>query len=405
MTNKTLYPLRKDIQIDQIKEDGEDKIVLNDIFSYSKIQVILNFELFWVLNAIDKPMSLDDLALILNVNIDDIIPYIDDYDLLDKHYFIESPHFTNYKNETDKDFLNNPIRESILADHSFPKDQNLFQEYTNNIFNLIDKDVIEDKAYSTIIPHLDLITGIETQKNYAKSYHSLRNNEFDLIVIFGTAHYRASHRFMLSNKNFDTPNGIINTDIELINTINQIAPNSFIIDEYAHKPEHSIEIQVALSSQYFKNNNFKILPILVSGYFDFIENKQNPDNDKIINLFIDSLHSSIDKLGRKPIFIASVDFSHIGIKFGDEFDAREKAIEVNKYDNSLIRSILNNDYDEFYHIISEVDDKWKICGTSSIYTLLKYQSNKRAQLLDYHLWYENLTKSAVSCASISFYNK
>ncbi len=404
MKNK-LYPLRKDLQLLQTKEDEQEIVIISDPSGYSDSEIAVTLEFFWLITQIEDNTTVEDLAK--KVNIEDsnfLLPFIEELNKLDELYLLESDKFNDYRSKTDKEYINNPTRPSVLAEHSFPEEADEFNNYMNDLFSTTNKDDYRPDASSVIIPHLDLLTGLETQQAYSSSFHSIRNTDFDTIVIFGTAHYLASHRFMLSLKNFETPLGIIDTDLDLINSISEIAPNSFIVDEFAHKPEHSVEIQVALSSYYFHNRNFKILPILVSGYFDFMDNNINPDSDETINDFINALKHSITNLGRKPVFIASVDFSHIGNKFNDEFDAKDKLLEVETSDHNLIEYILKNEYNNFYNKINNDDDKWKVCGTAPVFTLLKSTLFTKAILNKYHIWYEKETKSAVSCAGISFYN-
>ena len=400
-----MYPLRNDLSFTQMNEDGQEIVVIADPAGYSDSQIAVSLEFFWLLTQIEQDTTIEELAK--KINLEDPIylePFLSEVEKFDELYLIDSPSFREFKKKVDEEFLNNPIRESVLSGHSFPEEKDEFNNYLNEIFNLVDKNEIDGKAKSSIIPHLDLITGENTQKVYAKSYHSLRDNDFDTIVILGTAHYKASHRFMLSKKHFETPNGIIETDIELLSKIAEIAPNSFIIDEFAHRPEHSVEIQVALSGHYFKDRNFKILPVLTAGYFDLMENEQHPDNDDTINSFINSLKEAISLLGRKPIFIASVDFSHYGAKFHDDFDAKDKINESIIYDGALMKSILENNRNNFYNQIQKYEDQWKVCGTAPIFTLLKSHDNLKPRFFDYQVWYEEETQSAVSCASISFYN-
>ncbi|HRP02657.1 MAG TPA: AmmeMemoRadiSam system protein B [Candidatus Kapabacteria bacterium] len=399
-----IYPLRDDLSIKQFQENGEDLVLIYDPFNYSQYQVTLSIDFFVLISLIDKEIGYNELPNKLNIDLNFVELFYNEYEKLDDLYFLDSPKYNDYRLKLDADFLSNNIRNSVLSGKCFPENENEFKEYMHNLFSLTPSNKIKGGAFSSIIPHLDLLTGNDTKKLYASSFHSLRDNDFDLLVIFGTAHYRASHRFMLSEKNFSSPLGISEIDLELMNEIKKISPTSFTVDEYAHRYEHSIEIQTALSSYYFEGKKYKILPILTSGYFDFIDNNTNPDNDSTILSFVTSLQQAILNLGRKAIFIASVDFSHFGEKFADDFDAISKLDEANQYDLSLIQSINNNDYNDFFSKINDIDDLWKICGTASIFTLMKYQGSKTAEFLGYNMWYEKTSKSAVSCASISFYN-
>lgn len=400
-----LYPLRKDLNITQIQQDNKNLVILSDNFGFSEYQIALSLEFFWLLTQINKPVTIDEFSK--EIGLEDakyFEPIYQEIKKLEEYNFIETPQFVKWKEENIKDYLASSIRPSILAGISFPNDENEFIKYMNHLFSLVPSENIATNANSVIVPHLDLLTGIDTQKVYCTAYHSIRNTDFDTIVIFGTSHYSATNRFMLTKKHFETPIGLLETDIELIDYMLSKDYNNFLIDDIAHKPEHSIEIQAALIKYYFKDKKFKIIPTLVSSLFDFFDNNLSPDNDLQINNFIKLLKNSLIELNRKPIFISSVDFSHFGLKFNDNFDALDELENAKAYDKILIESIINKDHNKFFEEIKKVDDKWKICGTAPIFVLLKTVNFKNAKLLGYNMWYEKETKSAVSCANISFYD-
>lgn len=403
MTDDLFYPLRYDLQLTQVNYEGKEFVIIDDPNEYADIQITISLEFLWLLTQIEQPSNLDLLAKKLEIeNVELLQPFVIEYKKLDEYNLIDSPSFQKIKEEKDKEFLSHPIRSSVLADHSFPFNREEFNNSMKLLFNTTDINDFDGNSTAAIIPHLDLITGLETQKLYSSAYHSMKNADFDTIVIFGTAHYQASHRFMLSQKKFETPLGYIDVDLDLLNKIKDFDENCFLIDEYAHRPEHSIEIQVALSSYYFSNKKFKILPVLVAGYFDFMDLKKSPNDDDTINSFIFNLKKSINLLGRKALYIASVDLSHIGRKFQDDFDALDKMPIVKEIDMKLIDAIKLKDFNAFYNLINQEQDQYRVCGTAPIFTFLKTIELNNSKLNGYNFWYEEITKSAVSCSSINF---
>lgn len=400
-----LYPLRKDLNITQVEQDNKNLVILSDNFGFSEYQIAISLEFFWLLTQITKPIIIEEFCELIGLEDSQYFDHIyQEIKKLEEYNFIETPQFLKWKEESIKEYLESPIRPSILSGISFPSDRNEFITYMNHLFSLVPSENILGNANSVIVPHLDLLTGLDTQKVYCTAYHSIRNTDFDTIVIFGTSHYSATNRFMLTKKHFETPNGLLETDINLIDYMINKDYNYFLIDDLAHKPEHSIEIQAALIKYYFNDKNFKIIPILVSGFFDFFDNDLTPDSDLQVNNFIELLKNSLIELNRKPIFISSVDFSHFGLKFNDNFDALDELENAKRYDKILIENIINKNHNQFFEEIKKVEDKWKICGTAPIFVHLKTVNFENAKLLSYNMWYEKETKSAVSCANISFYN-
>ncbi|OGU88775.1 MAG: AmmeMemoRadiSam system protein B [Ignavibacteria bacterium RIFOXYA2_FULL_35_10] len=224
-----------------------------------------------------------------------------------------------------------------------------------------------------------------------------------MFVIFGTAHYGNSDLFMLSRKDFATPLGIANTDNEIIDELITELPYKPSIDELTHRNEHSIELQVVLLQHIFADRDFKILPILTGSFFNYINEKTNPANDEKFVQFITTLKSIIERKSRKAVYIASADFAHIGRKFDDKFDADTELAQLEKEDMQLIRNLENLDSESFFKQIVDCGDSRKICGLSPIYSLLKIAAPTKSQFLKYNQWNEIETKSAVTFASMSFY--
>jgi AmmeMemoRadiSam system protein B len=144
------------------------------------------------------------------------------------------------------------------------------------------------------------------------------------------------------------------------------------------------------------------LPILVGSPYEFILNGKLPENEKINNI-LKTLKYVVEQSNKRVMFIASVDFAHVGRKFGDEFDAETVLEQLEIEDKLLIHSIEDGNKITFFEKIIADKDKWKICGVSSIYALMQLINPKKGKLIDYAIWNETPTKSAVSFASIALF--
>jgi hypothetical protein len=240
---------------------------------------------------------------------------------------------------------------------------------------------------------------------YSKGYSAIAESDYDLFVIFGTSHRAATDYFMFSEKNYLTPLGTVEIDKELLHRLKVRLGDDLTIDDFAHKFEHSVEFHAVLLKHYFRNKRFKILPILVSSPYPFIINNEMPDADERSNMILEILRDEIASLGRKAFYIASVDFAHIGRKFGDKYDAEQKFEELQIEDKKLIDYIEQGNRQGFFSKIIADQDKWKICGNSSIYSLMQMIDAKSGKLIDYAMWDEQATKSAVSFASIALFDE
>lgn len=402
---KPLPRLRHDININFYKEKDEILVILQDPFLYATYPIVVNYNLYLILQVLDGKMNAGQLEELIksatNAEID-LAPVLDDLKNLEELGFMECSSFFERKSQIDREYLATPNRKPVCAGNTYSDDPVKLKTDLEFFFATADKNAYAGNSKAIIVPHIDFKIGKKSHETYAAGYHSIRNSDADLFVIFGTAHSANSDYFMLSEKDFETPLGIVETDRELIDRLKEELPFELTVDEFAHKPEHSIELQTVLLKHYFAGKDFKILPVLVGSFYNFIINGKTPESSAKFGVFTETLKKIIDQAGRKAVYIASVDFAHIGRKFDDEFDAESQLPLLKSEDEILINSLVNCDEEHFFEKIKNDGDKWKICGTAPIYALMKTYKPSKGTFLKYNQWNEIETRSAVSFASISF---
>jgi AmmeMemoRadiSam system protein B len=301
------------------------------------------------------------------------------------------------------DLLIKKQRPEVCAGNSYPSDPIKLKEYLDHILLTTDKTEIKNGADTIIVPHIDYQIGEGSHRAYSAAYNAIRDTKADLFVIFGTSHYGNSARFMMTERDFHTPLGVVKNDLDLLHKLQKVLSYDLTIDEMAHRLEHSIELQVVLLKHIFGDRNFTVLPVLIGSFHDFIMKKTLPSSDKYLIEFLEGLKKVTEESGRKTVYIASVDFAHIGRRFDDDFDAEEILDQLRIEDEELIRHLSNANYDDFFSAVSSVGDSRRICGLSPIYSMLKLREKKSGELLHYHQWNDKPTKSAVTFASIAYY--
>lgn len=404
--DKAIPKLRTDLSINLVKDNNQELIVLSDPYNVAESPIVINYEFYMLLMNFDGIKTTEDFQKELETELDlpvDMEKIMEEINKLDEMFFLDSENYRKRNKELYSEFINNPVRPPVCAGFSYSSDKEKLSAELDNLFSKSDIEQTTGHADSVIIPHIDFRVGENALKTYAAAYHAIRNTEADLFVILGTSHYSANDYFMLSEKDFQTPLGITETDREVIAELKQKSKDNFTIDEFAHKPEHSIEFQVLLLQHYFKDRKFKILPILLGSLFEDIQFNSKPEEKSKYKNFVENLNEILIEKGRIPVFISSVDFGHIGRKFGDDFDAHPLLDELNKEDNKLIKSLEEINKDGFFGKISQDLDKWRICGTAPIYAMLSLNNFAKGELLNYSQWDETEANSAVSFASMAFY--
>jgi len=76
-------------------------------------------------------------------------------------------------------------------------------------------------------------------------------------------------------------------------------------------------------------------------------------------------------LGGPTLYVAGVDFSHMGPRFGDPKLDAEQLEEVRKVDEQAIAAAATGDADAWFGAIAEVDDSTRICGFAPTYCMLR----------------------------------
>jgi AmmeMemoRadiSam system protein B len=401
-----LPKLREDIAFELVDQEDEQQVILYDPNGYARQPIQIPFSIVPLLQMLDGTFKKSDIENVLkDANSDDIAEIIEPiFNLiyyLDHLGFLETENYYNLKSELDE-YLHSPIRKPVCAGNTYSDNPEHLQSQIKAILNSRKPDDIKPEADSIIVPHIDFRVGLGALKTYAAAYHAIKDKNPELVVIFGTSHYASSDYFMFTEKDFETPFGVVETDKDIINQLKTFSNGNIRFDELAHKNEHSIELQLVFL-QYLFGDKFKILPILVGSFHNFVQTDTLPKDDEHFQELIRKVKDVVIQSGKKTVYIASVDFAHIGRKFGDDFDAAPELEILREEDKMLINHLVNFEADEFFKTVAKNNDRRKICGLSPIYSVLQMNKFRESKFLEYNQWDETETKSAVSFASIAFY--
>ncbi|MEM7819728.1 MAG: AmmeMemoRadiSam system protein B [Candidatus Aenigmatarchaeota archaeon] len=248
--------------------------------------------------------------------------------------------------------------------------------------NNVRKFLVSDKkinAFGIISPHAGYdFSGSVAGKVYASSITEKKN-----FILFSPNHTGYGNSIAISNDEWLTPLGRIETNKELIKKFN------LKIDETAHKYEHSIEVQLPFLQVLYKN--FKIVPICL----------QHIDIDEIEKIAENVSDSS-------SFYIASSDFTHFGYNYGYEpisGTIQNKLRWVKNTDMKMIDLICKLKAEEFYNEV--IENGYTICGFVPITLIIFVMKNlgaRKGLLIDYKTSYEVYPSSSfVSYAGIVFY--
>ena len=110
------------------------------------------------------------------------------------------------------------------------------------------------------------------------------------------------------------------------------------------------------------------------------------------------------ELPEPPAYIISGDLAHIGPKFGDSMAVHHDWLTQSRLgDEALINAAKAADLAAYADIITEEQDRRRICGYPPTYTLLQALKPSSGRLLHYDQYIHPQGYESVSFASMAFY--
>lgn len=378
-------------------------IALYDNVGYSEATVQLSVDVIDYLLYMDGKRTLLELAghAARSSRPFDSERFLELVEILEEEYFLDTPRFHARRNQMHEEYNSLRVRPMAHAGACYPEDPNELREVLDEYLGNDTPDIDTPVPIGIFAPHVDPRVGGST---YGPAYNALRNSDADTFIILGVPHLMSYDRFMISRMDVDTPLGVLPTDREFIDALRAELSFGLTTDELAHRQEHSIEFQSVFLRHVFPDRDIKIVPILAGSLHQFVESGRGGANaDAHLTEFYQKLAETGQKLGRKVCWIASVDFCHIGKKFGDTFPAAAKLTEIREHDMKLIEEAVRPDAEAFLQRLVDVKNTFRVCGTSPMYAFLRAVQPAYGKLLAYDQWDETEQESAVSFAALAFY--
>jgi MEMO1 family protein len=406
------YPKLRYVEAFPVEVQKQKLICLRDPQNLSGKMLFVSSEALFIISLFDGKHSILDIQekfmrqfgnLLFRDEIDGLINQLNETLILDNE------NYKNYRKKLQEEFTNSMVRESSHAGLSYPLDATDLKSWLDGYFREAEQSHPvksgSRKIRGIISPHIDFRRG---GRSYALAYRELVNaDDADVFMILGTSHYTdVENPFILTTKNFRTPFGEAQTDIETVEKLVHSCNWDLFEGEIAHRTEHSIEFQVVVLQHLFGGKkNFKIVPILCNSFFRMIESGFSPKEDERVSTFLSAIGEIISVFGNRAFVIAGADLAHVGLKFGDPEPVTQSTLRWIKERDLLSLSHTEHlNAEAFFNSIKEEMDKRKICGLSPIYALLSSIKAEKGKILDYDQALEPDTGSVVSFASVGFYS-
>ena len=394
-----------DLEFFPAVHNGHQLVLIRDHLGLTPEGTAVQVPLYQFLTLLDGTRSVVDLqtilmrerggALVSSEEISGLLSH------LDASFLLNSAVFRRKKQEIVDRFYREPVRRARFAGKSYPGEPDALKNRMNEIMSTAPGTLPEPgtATRALVAPHIDLSVGY---RSYARAYGVLKDARPSRVIVLGTGHQLAEGLFSLTEKDFETPFGTVPNDREAVRALRAAGSECVAPDDFVHRSEHSIEFQLIFLQHSLIEKPFTIIPILCGSLQLGLPTYSRQSFQETAAPFLNALKELLFDTGHDTIVVAGVDFSHTGPKFGHSSTARQMEPRFQAHDQTLLEHLCKMDADGFWKESAREKDQYHVCGFSALACLLEVLPEARGTVLDYDIWHEEPTQSAVSFASVAF---
>ncbi len=399
---KNLLRRREDLEVIPTSYEGSAAFVVRDHLGLFPEPVLIQGEAAELFALLDGRRTVRDIQLALvrssggrlvdSGYLEQILRAFDSAGLL------QSPGYEAKKKGLLADYARLEVREASHAGAAYPAEPERLRAYLDEILGGAEGAVDGGEslpARALVAPHIDLETG---RSVYASAYRALSGLKPRRIVLLGTGHSLEDGVFGLTDKDYATPLGRVATDRLAVSRLRSAGGGCLSSSDIAHRREHSIEFEL-IFLQHVIGAPFTLVPILCGSVSEHLGRARRPAEIPGVAGMLSELRRLRQEDPEGTLFVAGVDLSHIGPKFGHRERAAALRLDAQAHDRALLRAFTAGDAAAFWAESRRVGDRFNICGLSALAFLLEILPGAAGTVLAYDFWMEEPTQSAVSFAA------
>ena len=404
--DSTQYPVLRNLQFSPMKQEGDQLIVLWDPSGLSHEKLVLPLNFFFIVQHFDGEHSLPEIgALYLKRFGEFLLPskveqLVAD---LDQKLFLEGPRAETARQQARMDYRQRLSRPAVFAGRSYEADSAKLRKQIDGFFTSDEGPDFKPSEHrgksieGLVVPTYDLK---QAGPVYAWGYKELQEaRQPDVYILIGTAHAGLENLFAVTDKDFDTPLGVVPVDQPIVNRLKAAAPE-FFEEDVAHRSEHAIEFQLPFL-QTVIGKSFTMIPILSS--FSALS-LNDPTVRSSVDRFLCTLRDAIDASGQSVCVIAAGELTHLGLRYGDSAPPTDFSFHRSmQRDLEMLKQVEELKPEEFAGFIQKENDQRRISGFSPIYSLLRLIQAEKGHVLRYDRGITDQYNSTVTYASMAFF--
>ncbi|MDY6973328.1 MAG: AmmeMemoRadiSam system protein B [Thermodesulfobacteriota bacterium] len=395
---------RRDLELFPVQQGNERFVLVRDHLGLIEEGKALPLQLYQVMALLDGTRTVRDVQFALMKHSGGVLVEMDDVARLiahlDESYLLDTERYLRAKEKIVTEFAAGRVRPCSHCGRSYPGEPT---ELKNRLDAVLDGRSLAPKpetgVTALIAPHIDLSVG---SKVYGSAYQWLKHTSPSRVVVLGVGHHMTWDLFCLTEKDFQTPLGTVRNDREAVQELMKAGRSIISDNDFVHKAEHSVEFQLIFLQHLLEEDSFTLIPILCGPLEPSLSEYTREAFLEKADPFLRALSGLLSDQVGETLILVGIDLSHIGQKFGHGVPARQLQSQSEIHDQHLIQAASKMDADGLWKESIRVKDQFHVCGFSAIACLLEVLPSSNGQVLDYQLWHEDATQSAVSFAALVF---
>ena len=399
------HPRLRAIEIQEVREGDRVMVMLIDPSGVAPQSIAISPEAVPILSLFDGSVALDDLIAMVDRETGD--PRAGDQvrrlvEVLDAQLLLESPRYFAARDQVHAEYRALPERPAALAGLSYPADPDELRGFLSQHEAIAAEHAAAGPAAAATAalptaavapralaaPHIDLRRGGPL---FARAWGTFADVPADalpaVVFVFGVGHMMLEEPFAITAKPFATPLGTVDVATDSVARIVAACGDSILTEEIAHRDEHSIEFQALALRRRFGAKPVQIVPLLCSGFHNLVRFERRPAEEPRIESVLAAVSAEAARLEREGVkvaFVAGVDLSHVGARFGDAIDLDAGALAgIEKHDRAAIAAALTGDAEAWFAAVAAHSDSTRICGFAAMYAMLRTARPGAGRLLGY----------------------
>ena len=284
-------------------------MVLWDPTGLSKEKLVLPLNYFFIIQHFDGEHSLAEIgALYLKRFGEFLVPSKMDQLVsdLNEKLFLEGQRAEDARRQAREAYRQSPLRRAAFAGRGYEADGAKLKKQIDGFFTSKEgpdfkpSEHAGKKIKGLVAPTYDLK---QAGPIYAWAYKELQDAEQpDLFVIIGTASAGLDHVFAVTDKDFETPLGVVSADQPILSQLKAKLP-TFFEDDLSHQAEQAVEFQLPFLQDIVGSKKpFTIVPILSSFSAASLA---DPTVRQSVDQFLTGLREVLTQSGRAYCVIAA----------------------------------------------------------------------------------------------------